>query len=345
MKTSMELAIVWLVRAAWIAATLPIVIAFIPSSKLRSFHQLVLGFVGRGKILQHSSSQKLTVPQRFFAHFYVIGVACTTLLLATTWMFACKVAPLSSSEEFQLSDIASRLTGGGSHVFSFHKSHLTPVEHRLEVWRAVFLLILMETQVVRRLIESIYVFKYSPSARMNILGYLVGICFYTGAPFSLCVNIAPEVARFAGNQVAEFIANGKGHSSSPEVDLVLSISPLMKLGLCQLIGGAVFLWGWLHQRRCHAILGSLRESPRQANEYIIPHGDWFEMVSSPHYLAEIVLYAGLVIASGGTDITIWLLFSFVVGNLTMAAGETHRWYLRKFENYPANRSAIFPYVY
>ncbi|KAJ0254421.1 Polyprenol reductase 2 [Hirschfeldia incana] len=260
-------------------------------------------------------------------------------------MYACKTAPLSS-EEFHLSDIASHLTGG-SHVFSFHKSHLTPVEHRFKVWRAVFLLVLMETQVLRRLIESFYVFKYSPSARLHILGYLVGWFFYTVAPLSLCVSVAPEVARFAGYQVAEFIAKGKSHTSaSSEFDVLSSLSPLMKqLGWCQLIGGVIFLWGWLHQRRCHAILGSLREAPSQAKEYIIPHGDWFEIVSSPHYLAEIVLYAGLVIASGGTDITIWLLLGFVVGNLTLAAGETHRWYLRKFENYPANRNAIFPYVY
>ncbi|KFK40072.1 hypothetical protein AALP_AA3G326600 [Arabis alpina] len=339
----MELGIVWLVRAAWIAAILPMVIAFIPISKLTSFHQLLLGFARRGKIIQ-PSSQKWTVPQKFFAHFYVLGVAWTTFLLATTWMYACKTAPLFS-EEFQFSDIASSLTGGSSHVFSFHKSHLTPVEHRFKVWRAVFLLLLMEIQVLRRLIESFYVFKYSPSARLHILGYLVGWFFYTVAPLSLCVNIAPEVARFAGNLVAEFIAKGKGHTSSPEFDLLLSLTPLLKLGLYQWIGAAIFLWGWIHQRRCHAILGSLRESPSQAKEYVIPHGDWFRMVSSPHYLAEIVLYLGLLIANGGTDITIWLLFGFVVGNLTLAAGETHRWYLQKFENYPANRHALFPYVY
>ncbi|CAH2051663.1 unnamed protein product [Thlaspi arvense] len=69
--------------------------------------------------------------------------------------------------------------------------------------------------------------------------------------------------------------------------------------------------GMVTTRRCHAILilrrykiclilGSLRKGLSQVNEYIIPHGDWFEIVSSPHYLAEIV------------------------GNLTLAAGETHR---------------------
>ncbi|KAF8112728.1 hypothetical protein N665_0062s0072 [Sinapis alba] len=324
--------IVWLVRAPWITVILLMVIASIPSSKLRLFHELVWSFTGRGKILIPSSSQKWTVPQKYFAHFYVFGVAWTTLLLAITWMYAFKMVPLSS-EEFMFSGISRHLTGG-SHV-----------ENHFEVWRAVFLLLLMEIQVLRRLIESFYVFNYSPSARMNILAYLSGLYYYAAAPLSLCVNLAPEVATFARNQVSEFIDKGKGHTSSPEFDLLSSLSPLMKLGWCQLIGGIIFLWGWLHQRRCHAILGSLRENPSQAKEYIIPHGDWFEIVSSPHYLAEIVLYVGLLIASGGTDITVWLLVCLVVGNLSLSAGETHRWYLRKFENYPANRNVIFPHVY
>ncbi|KAL9311530.1 unnamed protein product [Arabidopsis thaliana] len=320
----MEVEIVWLVKAAWITvwivSILPLVIASIPSSKLNSFRELVLSFAGRGKIL-HPSSQKFTVPQKFFGHFYVVGVVWTTLLLAATWMYACKMA-------------------GGSHVFSFHMTH---VEHRFKVWRAVFLLLLMEIHVLRRVIESFYVFKYSTSARMHILAYVGALFYYVAAPLSLCSNIAPEVARFVGSQVAEFIASGKSHSH--DFNLLLSISPLMKLGLLQWIGGAIFLWGWIHQRRCHAILGSLREYPSQAKEYIIPYGDWFEMVSCPHFLAEIVLYLGLLISSGGTDISIWLLFGFVAANLTYAAGETHRWYLQKFENYPASRHAIFPHVY
>ncbi|GMY05691.1 polyprenol reductase 2, partial [Fagus crenata] len=58
-----------------------------------------------------------------------------------------------------------------------------------------------------------------------------------------------------------------------------------------------------------------------------------------------VIYAGLLVASGGTDLTIWLLFGFVVANLVFAAAERHRWYLRKFDNYPSNRLAIIPFLY
>ena len=74
-------------------------------------------------------------------------------------MYAFKMVPLSS-EEFMF----SRHLTGGSHV-----------ESQFKVWRAVFLLLLMEIQVLRRLIESFYVFKYSPSAQMNILTYLGGL--------------------------------------------------------------------------------------------------------------------------------------------------------------------------
>ncbi|KAL0534855.1 hypothetical protein IC582_029152 [Cucumis melo] len=55
----------------------------------------------------------------------------------------------------------------------------------------------MEVQVLRRLYETIYVFNYSPSARMHIFGYLTGLFFYTAAPLSLCSNCIPEVYHFA----------------------------------------------------------------------------------------------------------------------------------------------------
>jgi 3-oxo-5-alpha-steroid 4-dehydrogenase 3 len=51
----MELGLVELLRAAWIAGTLPILIASLPRSWLGSFHGLVLGFARRGKIMKSSS--------------------------------------------------------------------------------------------------------------------------------------------------------------------------------------------------------------------------------------------------------------------------------------------------
>lgn len=338
----MEIGLVDVLRATWVAATLPILIALIPSSRLNSFRELVLGFAKRGKIMQ-SSSNKFSVPQKLFCHFYALAVVWTTFLLLTTWFYAHNVAPLVS-EPLQYSTIATHLTGG-SNIFSWHKSHSGTVKDRYRVWQCVFLLLLMEVQALRRLFETFHVFNYSPSARMHIFGYLTGLFFYTAAPLSLCCTFAPEAIKLAANHVAEFIVKGKNQIPRTEFDWWEFVSPLIRLRWYSWIGMTIFFWGWIHQRRCHAILGSLRESPEQADEYVIPDGDWFDYVSSPHYLAEIVIYAGLLVASGGTDLTIWLLFGFVVANLVFAAAETHRWYLRKFDNYPRDRRIIVPLVY
>ncbi|KAG6762916.1 hypothetical protein POTOM_033443 [Populus tomentosa] len=285
----MELGLVELLRAAWIAGTLPILIASLPCSWLGSFHGLVLGFARRGKIMQSSSHRKFTVPQRFFSHFYVVAVAWTTLLLLGTSIYAYRMTPIVS-EPFFYSDLGSYLAGR-SNIFSFHRSRLMSLENRYRVWLSVFLLLLMEVQVSRRLFETAYVFKYSASARMHIFGYLTGLFYWC---FVAVIVSIPKLERCFN-----------GRDATPN-QLTMEL--------------------WL--------LGSLREHVGKADEYVIPRGDWFEIVSSPHYLAEIVIYAGMVFASGGADLTIWLVFGFVVSNLVFAAAETHRWYLQKFDNYP-----------
>ncbi|XP_047332351.1 polyprenol reductase 2-like [Impatiens glandulifera] len=338
----MEIGLTFLLRALWVAAILPILVASLPSSKLQSFHQLLLGFAKRGKIMQ-SSSYSFTLPQKHFCLFYILGVTWTTFLLATTSFYAYQTI-LFLYEPLELSSVASHLTGSSSskhHVYA-----ATSVDHRDIVVRSIFLLVLMETQVVRRLIETIYVFNYSPKARMHIFAFLAGIFFYIAAPLSLCCSIAPEVFKFMKNQVFQFIMVRESHvTSTTEFNLWELLILVLSVKWYSWIGMVIFFWGWLHQRTCHEILGSLRKRPGQEDEYVIPHGDWFKYVSSPHYLSEIVIYAGIVVASGSSDLTIWLLLAFVVVNLAFAAAETHRWYIRKFNNYPRKRFAIIPYVW
>ncbi|KAF8405337.1 hypothetical protein HHK36_010241 [Tetracentron sinense] len=144
--------------------------------------------------------------------------------------------------------------------------------------------------------------------------------FYTAAPLSLCSICAPEVLKFAAHRVSEFIVKGRDWRQVIECDWWGYVNPLAKLGWCQWIGAVIFIWGWIHQQRCHAILICLCAVMQ-------------------------VIYAGLLVASGGADLTIWLLFGFVVANLVFAAAETQRWYLRKFDNYPSDRCTILPFVY
>ncbi|OAY82498.1 Polyprenol reductase 1 [Ananas comosus] len=339
---SVELGLVPLLRLAWVAATLPILVASLPLPLTGFAHRIVARIGGRGKIVKPSAS-KFTVPQRFFLHFYVVGVVLTTLVLLLIWFYAYKEMTPVFPDLLHYSTITSQLTGG-SHVFSIHKGPSHTVEHKHHVWQTVFVLLLMEIQLLRRLYETINVFHYGPSAQMHIFGYLAGLFFYIAAPLSLGSSCLLEALNYARGQIAEFIVKGRARMPDIEVDWLGLLKPLLNLGWCQWVGAAIFSWGWLHQLHCHMILGSLREN-KGADEYVIPHGDWFRYVSCPHYLAEIVVYAGILVASGGFDITVWLLFSFVVANLVFAAAETHRWYHQKFDDYPQSRRAIIPFVY
>jgi 3-oxo-5-alpha-steroid 4-dehydrogenase 3 len=69
-----------------------------------------------------------------------------------------------------------------------------------------------------------------------------------------------DVYEFAANGVAEFIVRGKSQMPAIEFDWWEFVNPLMKLGWRQWIGAAIFCWGWIHQRNCHAILVSFTTS-------------------------------------------------------------------------------------
>ncbi|KAJ4824498.1 hypothetical protein Tsubulata_019393 [Turnera subulata] len=327
----MELRLDYVLGVAWISTTLPILASLVPSRRLKLLHQLVLGFARRGKIMQ-PSSHKFKVPQRFFLHFYLVGLVWTTFLLVITCLYAYKTV-LVGSDSWENSMAATHLTEG-SHTFSASKLGIPATDQNRKVSISVFLLMLMEIQVLRRLYETAVVFKYSSSAQMHICGYLA-------APLSLCHVHVLEALQFVADQVVKLNVNNHGI----HFDWQQHVTPIAAMGWFQWAGAAIFAWGSLHQLRCHAILGSLREHKEQTDKYVIPHGDWFGIVSSPHYLAEMVIYAGVLVASGGTEFTIWLLLLFVATNLSIAAVDTHMWYLEKFEDYPPNRRAIIPYIF
>lgn len=75
----------------------------------------------------------------------------------------------------------------------------------------------------------------------------------------------------------------------------------------------VFLGGNLLQFHSHWTLAALR-SRLSGQDYGLPRGGGFELVSCPHYLGEIVIYAGLVIALGRHNLLVWIIFTWVVSH-------------------------------
>ncbi len=118
--------------------------------------------------------------------------------------------------------------------------------------------------------------------------------------------------------------------------------------LVQACAVAVFLYAWYHQFVAHKILAALRLEPTAKSEgnplttYRIPRGDWFNYVSCPHYLAEILMYASLAAILGWQNTTGLVIFAWVFMNQVVSALMSHFWYQDKFDDYPRSRKAIFP---
>lgn len=109
-------------------------------------------------------------------------------------------------------------------------------------------------------------------------------------------------------------------------------SGTFKAGWILMLAG--FTLGYLSDR-------SLQRLKRTTGTYQIPSGGWFDLVSCPHYLGEILEWAGFCVACHGSLASL----SFVVwtaANLVPRALHQHRWYQQKFEDYPPDRMALVP---
>lgn len=116
-----------------------------------------------------------------------------------------------------------------------------------------------------------------------------------------------------------------------------------------LVAILIFLWASYHQHVCHKILASLRTATDQKGgkqRYSQPDGDWFELVSSPHFLAEILIYMAMMLCFVVTDVwtSWWLILVYLVSTLGLSARQTHTWYKQKFEDYPTHRYAMLPWI-
>jgi 3-oxo-5-alpha-steroid 4-dehydrogenase 3 / polyprenol reductase len=216
------------------------------------------------------------------------------------------------------------------------KGHLSSSSsHVVRVW------FLLGSHLARRYGECLCVHKWTPQSRMHVAGYLLGIIHYLLLPLALCPDESADPL-----------------TTSYEKD-ARSGSRLVGRLACAVL----CLYAQYQQHRHHGILAGLRIAPASSNSssatYSIPTGGWFRFVSSPHYLAEIVIYASLVVlatllADEGLSPVLsrrqylrgCALLLWVIDNLTVSAIATHRWYLRRFPDVYAklNRKAIVPYL-
>lgn len=250
--------------------------------------------------------QILEVPKRWFEHFYIFASIFFLSIVMAVWR----------------------------RYFVFHSS--TFMIHLLDTYTDVnrnasvppeaviitsFLLML---HVWRRFYECHFVSVYS-DAKMNVVHYIMGLTYYFGVGLSLISDVP-------GFLHDDDLNNIKFSSTWFSWNYVLGV-----MG---------FLFGFILQYRTNIQLANLRKGKDGKKVvtlgHLMPTGSFFELVSCPHYFAEIVMYlsAGIIMQST----TWWLLCLFVVSNQIIAGLLTHRWYQSYFKNYPVSRKAIIPYL-
>ncbi len=107
-----------------------------------------------------------------------------------------------------------------------------------------------------------------------------------------------------------------------------------------IIGLILFIVGFFINYKSDDMLINLR-GPGETG-YKIPKGFLFEYISCPNLFGEMIEWLGfmlLVWNLAGISFFIW-----TVSNLLPRALHHHKWYLKKFADYPKDRKAVFPFI-
>ncbi|XP_021563108.1 polyprenol reductase [Carlito syrichta] len=177
----------------------------------------------------------------------------------------------------------------------------------------------------RRLLECVCISVFS-DAMIHVVQYCFGLVYYVLVGLTVLSQVPMD-----GRNVH-----------------VLGGSLLMQVRWFHVLGTMLFIWASAHQYKCHVILGNLRRNKAGVVihcNHRIPFGDWFEYVSSPNYLAELMIYISMAVTFGFYNFLWWLVVAYVFFSQTLAAVLSHRFYESKFVSYPKHRKAFLPFLF
>ena len=116
--------------------------------------------------------------------------------------------------------------------------------------------------------------------------------------------------------------------------------------LCSL-GIACFLIGQIGNLYHHYILATLRKDDdvrdKGLKAYKIPSGGFFNLVTMPHYLFELISWFGIALCS--QQINCYLVFFSMLSYLAGRSAATNEWYKRNIKDYPNNRKNLVPFLF
>jgi len=105
-----------------------------------------------------------------------------------------------------------------------------------------------------------------------------------------------------------------------------------------MVGSALFVAGFCLHFISDQAIRNLRKNGFTG--YRIPYGTWFDRVSNPNYLGEILQWLGWAVLTWSWAGLAFALFT--ICNLAPRAVANHRWYRQTFPDYPRERKILLP---
>lgn len=180
----------------------------------------------------------------------------------------------------------------------------------------VAFLVLFSVHTTRRFLESLLITEFG-QARMHACILFVGTYHYVATVLSVLFD--PDSITIHELTIAR---------------LAMSV-----------VGFLVFSIASYHQTRCNYLLAKQKRANNM--NHVIPRGDWFEIVRSPLYTTEIMLYAGFILVTGGTTTMLYLVSLWVIVNQVLLAQISSQWVENKFRDRinEVPKWKLLPYVW
>lgn len=247
------------------------------------------------------------IPKRWFWHFYAVSVVWNG------WLLVLSLRRIQGNQPCPpwLTDIVRFLTG------------LPQTSMQVPQVSSMIVQVLLFFHCLRRLVECIFVSVFSDGV-INVVQYAFGLGYYI--LLGLTVLSTDHM-------------DGVKETPTPTF--------LSQLGWFHVAGAVLFIWASLLQHRSLLLLARLRTGDTGTVETLahrVPSGGWFQLVSCPHYFAELLIYVSLSLVSGGVSLTWCLVVLYVLFNQALAALLCHQFYRNTFVSYPQHRKAFIPFI-
>jgi 3-oxo-5-alpha-steroid 4-dehydrogenase 3 len=154
---------------------------------------------------------------------------------------------------------------------------------------------LLILHLLRRSYECIFVHIWSDTGYMHVCGYLLGLLHYLLLPFVFIQSIEIKRDSFLLSFIPHYtLNNNKTCSSYIDLNLSQSTFKTHHYEWITWMGILLNILGQVEQHVHHKMLAQCRSrfDPKTETScsYKIPTGRWFDQITCPHYLAEIIIY-------------------------------------------------------